>query len=470
MYATLAIGIILVVLAAVISHYLKPDMRLVVSSVLNLVQGFLPLVATSFSVALFWSVGSSPKNLLDGRRQFRQPAILIVSAVLFLQVLSGLWSPDLSIWRIRVLQTFVFWILLVLALETKSRGGSPLNLVLVASAPLIAVQAASVVVFRVFPALEEAFLQSSWASFILGSSIFNLYGDEPNNVLDPAKSGGLFFLNANTASMLLGMYLMAYLWSWLSGRRWPALSMAVIALIGTLSTGSKTAFVLVAALGLLVGLSALLVRKRSPWLFLGMFGSFAAIGATAVAFFFFRGETALGAQTETTWGIRLKLWSTAAEFFVENPLLGLGFGGWEAHFVPIMESLELKDRFPPHNFLIAMWAESGLAVSLAVIALIALFLVRGFTRIRESGSLRDGLAVASIVGIVLWATLHGMADNTTFFGTTQTAALVAAACAAIMPKRENESLPGGSGDPNRSLGISRRAAPAPATGSQTSEA
>lgn len=431
----LALGIVAggaaVVAVLIVSLFLNQLVRLRISTAVNLVQGFLPPFVNSLSASLLWAIASAPKTVVDSRSQFRQPAMWLASTVLLLQVVAGLWSSDLSIWRIRVLQTFVFWLVLLLALETKARAASPMKLVLVASIPLVVCQALSVIVFRVFPAIESSYLRSNWAGFLLGSSVSSLYTDNPNNVLDIAKSGGLMFLNANVASMMLGMYLMGYLWLWFSARSYLSLTFAVIAGVAALFTGSKTAFVLLACLGTFVALSGLLVRNRRPWLFLCVASVVAVGGAVGASLFLAKNDSGIASQTETTWGIRVKLWEAAADFFVSNPFLGMGFGGWAEKAQPLLADVGLKQVFPPHNFLIAMWAESGILTVLAVLALFGLFFVAGVSQIRKADRRIEGMALACVLAVVAWAVLHGMADNTTFFGVVQTAALAAAAIAHV---------------------------------------
>ena len=68
------------------------------------------------------------------------------------------------------------------------------------SAPVLVVQAMSTVLFAVSPLIESQYLHSPSATALLGDAAARLYTDLPNNVIDPAKSGGVLFVNGNVAS------------------------------------------------------------------------------------------------------------------------------------------------------------------------------------------------------------------------------------------------------------------------------
>ncbi|MBG6057007.1 O-antigen ligase [Cryobacterium sp. MP_M3] len=408
-------------------------MRLAVSAVANLAQGFLPPFTNSLSAGLLWTLAMAPKTVMDCWRQLRHPVAVMVSFILAFQLVAGLWSEDLSIWRIRVLQTFAFWVVVLLAFELQSRGRSVMQIVLASSTPLVVFQSAAVVLFRVFPNREAAYLHSDWAGSLIGSAVRGLYSGDPNNVLDPAKSGGLLNANANVASMLLGMYLMGYLWWWLTSGSHLALAMAVLTGLSVPFTGSKTGLILLAGLGLFVGLSWLLASRKKIWIFLVSMIVVLGGGAIGASVFLDRDVSGISAQTDTSWGTRLTLWGAAGRYFATNPVFGLGFGGWESRMRATRGELGITEVLPPHNFLIAMWAESGVTSVLVVVALFAVFLVWGITGVRSSVSGKAAVGAAALIGIVAWAFFHGMADNTTFFGTTQTAALFAAALAVVSP-------------------------------------
>jgi O-antigen ligase len=422
-----------VVFVVVLAFSLKLTLRrrLAVTTVLNALQGFFPPFTSSVSFGLIWTLALAPVALLQSRQQLRQRVVILVAGVLVSEIVAGIWSPDLSIWRIRLLETLAFGIALILAFELKARGHSAMKLVLTASTPWVLGQAISVVLFRLFPALEGMYLHSWAAGFLVGSSATDLYSGGFNNVLDPTKSGGFLFINANVASMLAGMYLMAYLWAWLTSRSTLSGVMAICMGVSILFTGSKTGIVLLAGLGLLVGFSFLLTRSRRPWSFLAVLLAILLVGGFGGANFLRQDSSGLGAQTDATWGIRMKLWTVAARFFQQDPILGLGFGGWTARLKPLVKTVGLDRIYPPHNFIIAMWGESGMITVAVVLVILGYLLVGGVQRIRSSETGREAIASAAILAIVVWSTLHGMADNTTFFGTIETAALFAAAVTMI---------------------------------------
>ena len=78
--------------------------------------------------------------------------------------------------------------------------------ILIAISIMASANSLLVVAFRLSPDLEDRFLRSPVARFLINPNALEaaLDGTEPNNVSDPKKSGGIF-LNANTAVLYTAM-------------------------------------------------------------------------------------------------------------------------------------------------------------------------------------------------------------------------------------------------------------------------
>src|SRR5262249_43712322 len=109
-----------------------------------------------------------------------------------------------------------------------------------------ALEATLVIAFRVLPSVEIAFLTRPLARlFVSPTTLDALFYEGRNNVLDAAKSGGLF-VNANIAAAYLGMAAIA---AWYFGRVRSSATLRAVALLdwaAVFFTGSKA--------GLLCGL------------------------------------------------------------------------------------------------------------------------------------------------------------------------------------------------------------------------
>ena len=119
-------------------------------------------------------------------------------------------------------------------------------------------------------------------------------------------------------------------------------------------------------------------------------------------------------------GYRSALW-TMAGASPESPLLGLGYGGW----MPTVQGLS-GWSLPPHNFVVASWADGGLVLALATVgfAITALAINARALFVAREPHLRAVVPAAACA--VLWVIAHGMFDNTTLYGEAHSMIVVAA--------------------------------------------
>jgi O-antigen ligase len=410
-----------------------------ISAILNIAQGYAVAIvpslgAQSLRLSGGWAIAIIPAVLLKCWRQLTSPYVLLTVALVVSQVVSIAWSPDKSVWLLRVMQGGVVVVALLVSFESRARGRSPLRDVLAVSSPLALLQAASVAVFLISPSMENRYLHSRIAKFFLGLAAPELFTPAGfNNVLDSSKSGGLLFTNANVASLFLGMFAMGYAWLWLARKSTGALAMALVCIVATPLTGSKTGMILGTVLSALVALCALIPRRRGFLLFGSAAGAIVVLAVVGLVSLVTLNHSRLVQQIPTSLDSRFGLWREAGELFLRRPITGLGFGGW----VPFSQRLvaeHVEDKpYPPHNFLIANWGESGLLTLLIVLALLITVVWGGVRSLRASRTLRTAMANAALLAVAVWPMLHGQADNTQFYGTELTASLFSAALAQISP-------------------------------------
>jgi hypothetical protein len=352
---------------------------------------------------------------------WRTPGIEVLRTALFwvlvclvaVRVVALAWSPEPSAGLQPVVLLGQFVILLVLMSVAARRDRHLLRRLQPVYWPWVAAEAVLVVVFRLLPDVEDAFLRSV-AGFAAGhNTMAAMFSDGRNNVFDVAKSGGVF-VNANVAAMFLGVNgLAAIAMSVLTRTRWVrVLGVALLAVVP--ATGSKSATILVVAL--LLGALGIFLTNRVVRPAVRRYLPLAACSVAMVVVVVLStvGRGFLHAATEAFAG-RTVIWRFGAESFRHKPVLGLGYGGWDAGFPPYAAQRGLDQDFPPHNVFLAAWSNTGLpglALSVAFFAVAFWLVGRRLSASSGRPRLFAGLAGAAIA----WVLLQGMGENTDIFG------------------------------------------------------
>jgi O-antigen ligase len=304
---------------------------------------------------------------------------------------------------------------LAAAVATELRGGFDVTCFFSGWRWVLLAEALLVVAFRLFPSLEGTYFTGPVARWTAGTPAVEQLLTVGNNVLDPVKSGGLLF-NANVAAMVLGFGCACVLARWRATRSASDLGIAALAGIAVVMTGSKTGILLLIATPLVYWLIHTAVQRRIGFLQLGVLG----VGGIAVLLAADKVlEGSFAATSDTSLDIRSQIWGAAARVFWEAPVLGLTPGGWEARTRSLMFEQGLTQSYPPHNVVIAAWADYGLVGAAVVVAIMATFLVLVVRNVRvtEAG---PGREVLLLIGMgVLWVFLHGQGDNTALHGALQ---------------------------------------------------
>jgi O-antigen ligase len=281
-------------------------------------------------------------------------------------------------------------------------------------APLVLAQSAAIGVFRLFPAIEESYWLSPIAPYLSGAKVAELFTTATNNVVEPEKAGGIF-LNGNTASAVAG--LCACLFAAFAVR-FRSRAFGLVALVAWASIffcGSKTGI----ALGVLVpAVAAMLfvvlpakrrVVSRATALVVGL-----PAGLFGVSLLLDNSPDYV-ADTGDSIAIRSRIWTIATDLIREHPLSGAGFGGFTEATTLRATELLVPAGYPAHNFLLTEWMNTGLVGVLLVVAIFVYLAVQSITTIVR-GDRAASLAAALTFGGALWLFIHGMGDNTAFFG------------------------------------------------------
>ncbi|MBF4461892.1 MULTISPECIES: O-antigen ligase family protein [unclassified Rathayibacter] len=297
------------------------------------------------------------------------------------------------------------------------------------SSPAFLLQCGLTILFQVDPALETAYLR--WPDAVLFSDVYvrDIFTTAFNNVLQE-KSGG-FFLNGNIASMFMAGTAMLSFAAWRRQGGGILLLSALGGLAGALFTLSKTAIVL--ALALPLGVAAVRGLKGKT---MGPIAWLIAIPTTVAGVF---GVAALFPQLANagllTLGARGEFLRLAASAFPEQWLLGLGFGGWhDLWLARAAQFTQHSEPRPPHNLVVMAWANGGLLLALPVLAFLltaTVAVLRLLLRVDTS----EAVVVGALAVGLLWIFVHGMADNTSWFGDQHSRAVMAVSVALVAGMR-----------------------------------
>ena len=260
-----------------------------------------------------------------------------------------------------------------------------------------------IVWFQLSPIAEFEFLRSSLAKYVINPNLLeSFFSDSPNNVFDENKAGG-FFVNGNVAAAYFGMAGFVALGLWMAYGKWFYLVFYLVFWSFAVFTGSKSSIVFITLFLLFFWVILDSKYKFTIYLFLGILG-FTIMIFLAGHLNVFKDELI------KTISVRVLIWSHFLNIFIPNFYQGLGFGGWLPSFLEYAQSFGMTAAFPPHNLLIATWAESGF-LALMLLIVFYCYLIRFSLRlIRASGKEQKGLGVAVFFSS-LWILLHGMGEN-----------------------------------------------------------
>lgn len=392
--------------------FLSLKIRFGISLVTSLPQIYLINASgVDFPIALLFALSLWPELIKNFTQIKKSKIIISLGFLVVLSSVSLIWSLDLSMGLREIIYIivfiFVFSAAYVVAKEDKDYFYSLIYFFVLLST----FHAALIIIFRLSPDLESTFVLSNYSRIFLGSNLVDAIMDDGvrNNFYDPVKAGG-FFVNANIAASYLGAVSALSYVLYKNKEDNIRLFLFLFLIVTVLFTGSKAGvlFVFLFPFFIFYGFSYYSKNRKLTFFMLAAF----SVLVFNIVFLFFNSELQSSdflKESVNTSSIRVLIWNFALEKFIESPLMGLGFGGWQDGFVSYAVQNDIAE-FPPHNTLIYAWSKSGILAMFASVyfmwrvLLFSLSLIK--SHVNELKYIGIGLAVLSC-----WLFLHGMGEN-----------------------------------------------------------
>ncbi len=238
---------------------------------------------------------------------------------------------------------------------------------------LFLVQVLLIFVFYFSPALEGSFWRSGAAQVLMNQRIAK-GGDMFSNLLEEARSGGTL-VTGQLAAILIWLGAVGCMIGYLRRNDWKYLLLTILFSGAIAATGTKS--IMLIWILLLIGGIAFLAGTRRKF-------ALAAAGALIIMLPIYYLPRIEYTSTEANQdqiphegqinyhgGNRKHLWRLAAHAIKENPLRGVGFGGWDKYYEAEKGewAAEFGDFIPtPHNVYLLIWLRSGFAAFLVLCA------------------------------------------------------------------------------------------------------
>ena len=273
-----------------------------------------------------------------------------------------------------------------------------------------ALEAVLVIAFRLLPSAELAFLEHPIARlFVPPNTLDALFSAGRNNVFDPAKAGAVF-VNANIASAYLGM---SAIGAWYVGRITKSTTLRAVAILdwtAVLFTGSKAGMLCAVLVPASLALISVIRARRANPITLSAVTLLLGLGAVSLSLPL--SQELLDDyryNTLATVGSREEIWNYALQMVQQNPLAGLGFGGWEQRF-EVYSAMTGRAAMPPHNSFFIVWLQSGLPGLIAGLA----FVVALYATVARTLGARNfelGQLALAGAGAFSWYFIQGLGEN-----------------------------------------------------------
>lgn len=386
------------VVAAVASYFIPAKYWLRLQAAAATLQGYTVSVAGIYpSVSLLAALGAW-RSLFAHREIFRVVWMRWLLGLLIVQLVAMAWSPEpFGAVRYAVFAAPMFTLCAAMYGYALRDPAAALRIMtwtlrIAAIAPIL------VIVCRVMPAAEGRFYGLRLTQFFVSPNILAaLFVDGGNNVIAADKAGGLF-INANTASVYLGV---CACFGWGLAKVTGDFVMRALALlfwVAVFFTGSKAG--MIAAVCVPIAAWAIRFSRLRRINLLGLI-LFCALGVVAaLAFPFVSSAYQSSGFTEasiSTLQSRQAIWDFARRMMTSHFLLGLGHGGWEEQFAFYSYANGFRGVMPAHNAFLILWSQAG-----AIAALMGLGFVLSLTWwcIRH---IWHHNAASALSGSLLWA-------------------------------------------------------------------
>lgn len=283
---------------------------------------------------------------------------------------------------------------------------------------IICLQAVSVIVFRLNEQLELSVILSPLSNYLMGpNTLGSLLDGARNNFYDPEKAGGVLFVNANAAACYVGVSSFMAWGLFQVTKSKHTLIMAFFLWITVFFTGSKAGVMF----ALLIPFFAYyLSLKKSNKIVLLCAGITFVLALLIIASMLdFSAQHGFVNQSAETAESRYAIWKYALDAFVNNPVMGQGFGGWEADY-----SKHTDYFLPPHNTLIYLWSKSGLLASIMGLFFMVSCICLALRGLKNRDKERRSLNYAFFM-VIAWQFAHGFGENFGLIGEQHQMAILA---------------------------------------------
>ncbi|HUN74753.1 MAG TPA: O-antigen ligase family protein [Steroidobacteraceae bacterium] len=468
---TLKVLVVIVLLSSA-PLALKRRWRLFLAIPLSVFQCFLPLVEVAgvpVPLAFFGGMMLWPDLIREFKKVVSWKLTAYVLGIAVLYTLSLLWSVNRKLGLQPIGYACQFLIIFAAVITEGRRDQRIIIRLLLITLAFGVLQAIAVVVFRLLPGLKLQFYLSSVSRFfITGNLLDKLLTTAHANTLDPTKSGGLTFPDANDGAAYLGILAFTALGLALYlGKKWLG-ALCLLFLGATAFTGSKAALIFAVTLPLIalhvISLHYRPFRNRLRMAMVGIvfLGVLAWIVPRAIEAGESSGYRALAkflSRSDATLASREQIWSYGAVAFLQQPFLGQGFGGWQAGFTRFAYKYGIESDFPPHNTIIYLWSQGTLLATVLGLGFIIGVLRFGWRQMRDTPLEYLGLNLAMTMAF-LWAFIYGMGSNIGLIGEAHMSPVLASLLALGYVHRRASAVPENAAGPTARARPLARAAPA----------
>lgn len=345
-----------------------------------------------------------PEFIINANRFLAKATNIMLLGLIIISAVSLAWSVEKSmgIRDIAYLCEFIVISNAVYVLAVKDRVAlyKTINVMLF----FVCLQAITVIIFRFNESLELAVVLSPVSKYTMGmNTLQSLLDGARNNFYDPVKAGGVLFVNANAAACYAGISSFMAWGIYKALKSKITLMMAILLWATVFFTGSK-AGVLFAIL--IPAFIFYLKLQRSTRVILSSVGASFAIVLIAISVVFSITEQSgfLKESTDTA-ETRYEIWNYAFDAFLNNPLMGQGYGGWEADY-----SKHTDYFLPPHNTLIYLWSKSGIIASMLGLGFILCSIGVALRAIQSTNDEQKNIGFSFLM-VLSWLFAHGFGEN-----------------------------------------------------------
>lgn len=347
-------------------------------------------------------------TLLANFRFFITKKIFFVAILILLtQVVSLLWSIKISEGIRDISYMVCFWLLIAAVYQLHMKDPDFVYLLIKLLILFVTIEAFTIILFRLLPDLKLAIILSPPMRFILGQNALDslIIEGARNNFYDPAKSGGILFVNANIAACYVGI---SSFLSYCIAKVKDDFGLKILSVFLWCSiffTGSKASVIFCIAIPFIRVFSFLPSSKKIIYLVLFFIPILIAIFYTSSEVIHYNNDFL--SSTAATTDSRLEIWTYGLKSFIDSPLIGQGYGGWAEGYKKIATDI----IYPPHNTLLFMWSKSGI-----LSAIFCLWFMIEVTRLsincmRTISSVTLSTLGGALFMVCSWIFIHGLGEN-----------------------------------------------------------